>query len=125
MELTTPFWFSFYRPGDQLLEINDNKLEGLAVEEVYGILDKIPPGKVYVKVLQSNVSEKLPLQLNDALSKLYSERRILDKKLTNKSNHTERVSRLSGSSGDSCGEQRFSSILSEKPSNCSTTMIMC
>ena len=100
-------WFFSCRSGDQLIEINDQKLEGLAVERVYEILDKTPPGKVYIKVLQGDTSEKLPLQLNDALSKLQSERQILDKKMANKPKGTGMASRLSFSSGDSGGELGF------------------
>ena len=86
------------------------KLDGLTVEKVYGILDKVPPGKVYMKVVQSNLSEKIPLQLNDALSKLQSERQLLDKKMSGKSKSVGTASTLSGASGssDSCG--RFSFI---------------
>ena len=104
-------WFLTYRSGDQLIEINDQKLEGLTVERVYEILDKTPPGKVYIKVLQGYTSEKLPLQLNDALSKLQSERQILDKKMANKPKGTGMASRLSVSSGDSGGELGFFFII--------------
>lgn len=108
----TSFYLVFtYRPGDQLIEINDQKLEGLTVERVYEILDKTPPGKVYIKVLQGDTSEKLPLQLNDALSKLQSERQILDKKMANKPKGTGMASRLSVSSGDSGGELGFFLLL--------------
>jgi len=95
-----------YRQGDQLLEINDMKLEGLTVEKVYGILDKVPPGKVYIKVKQSNTSEKIPLQLNDALSNLQSECQVLDKKMSGKQKSVGTASTLSGASSgsfDSCG----------------------
>lgn len=104
-------WFFTCRSGDQLIEINDQKLEGLTVERVYEILDKTPPGKVYIKVLQGDTSEKLPLQLNDALSKLQSERQILDKKMANKPKATGMASRLSVSSGDSGGELGFFFII--------------
>ena len=103
-----------YRQGDQLLEINDQKLEGLTVEKVYGILDKVPPGKVYIKVVQSETSEKLPLRLDDALTKLQSERQILDKKMSVKSKSVGTASTLSGGSGssESCGKLRaFFSLL--------------
>jgi len=82
------------------------KLEGLTVEKVYGILDKVPPGKVYIKVKQSNASEKIPLQLNDALSNLQSERQVLDKKMSGKQKSVGTASTLSGASSgsfDSCG----------------------
>ena len=104
-------WFFTCRSGDQLIEINDQKLEGLTVERVYEILDKTPPGKVYIKVLHGDTSEKLPLQLNDALSKLQSERQILDKKMANKPKGTGMTSRLSVSSGDSGGELEFFLII--------------
>lgn len=104
-------WFFTCRSGDQLIEINDQKLEGLTVERVYEILDKTPPGKVYIKVLHGDTSEKLPLQLNDALSKLQSERQILDKKMANKPKGTGMTSRLSVSSGDSGGELGFFLLL--------------
>ena len=79
------------------------------MEEVYGILDKVPPGKVYVKVIQSNLSEKIPVQLNDALCKLQSERQLLDEKMSGKSKSVGRASTLSGASGnsDSCGRFSF------------------
>ena len=85
------------------------KLEGLTVEKVYGILDKVPPGKVYIKVIQNNSSEKIPRQLNDALSKLQSERQLLDEKMSGKSKSVETASTLSGASGssDSCGTFSF------------------
>lgn len=77
------------------------KLEGLTVEKVYSILDKVPPGKVYIKVLQSNVSEKIPVELNDALSKLQIEHHLLDKKMSGKSRSVGTASTLSGASGSS------------------------
>ena len=85
------------------------KLEGLTVENVYSILDKVPPGKVYMKVIQSNSSEKIPLQLNDALSKLQSERQLLDEKMSGKSKSVGTASTLSGASGSSdfCGRFSF------------------
>ena len=70
--LLTLFRFLIYRHGDHLLEINDQKLDGLSMEMVYSILDKVPPGKVYIKVVQGETSEKVPMQLNDALTKLQS-----------------------------------------------------
>ena len=45
------------------------------MEEVYDALDKVPPGKVYLKVTQ-----KPPVQQNDALTKLQSDRHIHHKK---------------------------------------------
>lgn len=84
------------------------KLEGLTVEKVYGILDKVPPGKVYIKVIQNNSSEKIPRQLNDALSKLQSERQLLDEKMSGKSKSVETASTLSGASGSSDSFGRFS-----------------
>ena len=79
------------------------------MEKVYGILDKVPPGKVYIKVIQNNSSEKIPRQLNDALSKLQSERQLLDEKMSGKSKSVETASTLSGASGssDSCGRFSF------------------
>ena len=79
------------------------------MEKVYGILDKVPPGKVYIKVIQNNSSEKIPRQLNDALSKLQSERQLLDEKMSGKSKSVETASTLSGASGssDSCGTFSF------------------
>ena len=76
---------------------------------MYGILDKAPPGKVYIKVVQSEMPEKLPMQLNDALTKLQSEREILDKKMANKSKSAATVSTHSDpfGSSDSCSELRF------------------
>lgn len=71
------------------------------MEKVYGILDKVPPGKVYIKVIQSNVPEKVPLQLNDALSKLQSEHHLLDKKVSGKPKSVGTASTLSGASGSS------------------------
>ena len=72
---------------------------------MYSILDKVPPGKVYIKVLQSETSEKLPLQLNDALTKLQNERQILDKKMPVKQKSTGTASTLSAASesSESCG----------------------
>jgi len=83
------------------------------VEQVYAILDKVPPGKVYIKVAQSESSEKLPLQLNDALTKLHSERQVLDKKMSVKSKSAGTASSLSGASesSESCGELRASLVL--------------
>lgn len=101
------FFFIFiYRKGDQLLEVNNKKLEGLSVENIYNILDKTPPGKVYFKVVQNNASDKLPLQLNDELTKLQSERQFLDKKMSGKSKSSGTASTLSGASesSESCGE---------------------
>ena len=100
------FYIFIYRKGDQLLEVNDKKLEGLSVENIYNILDKTPPGKVYFKVVQNNASEKLPLQLNDELTKLQSERQFLDKKMSGKSKSSGTASTLSGASesSESCGE---------------------
>lgn len=65
----------FHRQGDQLLEINDQKIGNLSVEDVYDALDRVPPGKVYLKVTQ-----KPPVQQNDALTKLQSDRHIHNKK---------------------------------------------
>lgn len=83
------------------------KLEGRTVEEVYSILDKIPPGKVYIKVIQNNTSEKLPLQLNDALTKLQGERQFLDKKMSGKSKSVGTASTLSGASVSSDSNGKF------------------
>ena len=83
------------------------KLEGRTVEEVYSVLDKIPPGKVYIKVIQSNASEKLPLQLNDALTKLQGERQLLDKKISGKSKSVGTASTLSGASASSDSYGKF------------------
>lgn len=89
------------------------KLEGQPVENIYSILDKVPPGKVYIKVVQSNASDKLPLRLNDELTKLQSERQVLDKKVSGKSKSVGTASTLSGASGssESCGELTFQCIL--------------
>ena len=77
---------------------------------VYSILDKVAPGKVYVKVVQSETTEKVPMQLNDALTKLQSEQRLLDKKMPVKSKSVGTASTLSGTSGssESFGELGFS-----------------
>ncbi|XP_068740445.1 uncharacterized protein [Montipora capricornis] len=92
------------RQGDRLLEINEQKTENLSVEEVYRFLDKVPPGKVYLKVAQNDIPEKLPLQLNDALTKLESNHGILDKKVPDKSKSVRTGSSLSAASesSDSC-----------------------
>lgn len=76
---------------------------------MYSILEKVPPGKVYIKVLQSETSDKLPLELNDALTKLQNERQILDKKMPVKLKSTGTASTLSAASesSESCGK-RFS-----------------
>lgn len=68
---------------------------------VYSILDKVPPGKVYVKVVQSETTEKVPMQLNDALTKLQSEQQLLDKKMPVKSKSVGTASTLSGASESS------------------------
>ena len=106
MKFPQLFFIFIYRKGDQLLEVNDKKLEGLSVENIYNILDKTPPGKVYFKVVQNNASDKLPLQLNDELTKLQSERQFLDKKMSGKSKSSGTASTLSGASesSESCGE---------------------
>lgn len=77
---------------------------------VYSILDKVPPGKVYVKVVQSETTEKVPMQLNDALTKLQSEQQLLDKKMPVKSKSVGTASTLSGASesSESFGELGFS-----------------
>ena len=95
-----------HRQGDRLLEINEQKTENLSVEEVYRFLDKVPPGKVYLKVAQNDIPEKLPLQLNDALTKLESNHGVLDKKVPDKSKSVQTGSSLSAASesSDSCGE---------------------
>lgn len=112
------FLLVLYRQGDQLLEINDVKLEGLTVEKVYSILDKVPPGKVYIKVLQSNVSEKIPVELNDALSKLQIEHHLLDKKMSGKSRSVGTASTLSGASGSSDSSGRCFQFSGQRRNNC-------
>lgn len=56
--------------------------------------------------MQNNASDKLPLQLNDELTKLQSERQFLDKKMSGKSKSSGTASTLSGAfeSSESCGE---------------------
>lgn len=56
--------------------------------------------------MQNNASDKLPLQLNDELTKLQSERQFLDKKMSGKSKSLGTASTLSGASesSESCGE---------------------
>ena len=86
--------------------MNDQKLADLSVEKVYEVLDRVAPGKTYIKVFQREMSERIPSGVSDALLKLRSERQLLDKKLVNKGIKSGPASTLPGASGssDSCGE---------------------
>ena len=96
-------FFLSVRHGDQLIEVNNQSVSDLGVEDVYDILDKTPPGRVYIRVVPVEQGEKLPSHLNDALEKLQSERELLDKRMTYKTRYSAAASTMSGSS-DSCGK---------------------
>ena len=62
------------------------------MEDVYDALDRVPPGKVYLKVTQ-----KPPVQQSDVLTKLQSDRHIHNKKAQG----VHSASSLSGASENS------------------------
>lgn len=92
-----------FRPGDQLVQVNDCNLSTAAVEEAYQVLNTLPQGKVILKVIKDGQQgEHLPTNVNHALHKLNSERALLDKMLIKKPKAGTTTD--NGETHESCGE---------------------